>query len=82
LCGGPVAPAYFGPLGTVWSDTTVHVPVPGRVPPYRLAYVDLDDGPRIVADLATGAVLSTTGRVRLTGATKGGDLTVAVEGGS
>jgi uncharacterized OB-fold protein len=27
----------------------VRVPVPGRTPPYALAYVDLDDGPRVLA---------------------------------
>jgi len=35
--------------GTVWSTTLVHIPVGDRVPPYRLTYVDLADGPRVLA---------------------------------
>jgi hypothetical protein len=65
----------------VWSDTTVYVPVPGRTPPYRIAYVDLDDGPRVVADLDTPPGRPAPRRVRLTGTSPAGDLTVAaVEG--
>ncbi|HEX5116791.1 MAG TPA: OB-fold domain-containing protein [Pseudonocardiaceae bacterium] len=76
-CGGPLAETYFGPLGTVWSDTTVHVPVPGRTPPYRIAYVDLDDGPRVAADLDTPPGRPAPRRVRLTGTSERGDVTVA-----
>ena len=49
VCDGTLAPATFGPHGTVWSSTVVRVPVPGRTPPYAVAYVDLDDGPRLLA---------------------------------
>lgn len=51
-CGGPVEPARFGPGGTVWSATVVRIPVADRAPPYALAYVDLDDGPRVLAHSA------------------------------
>ena len=42
-------PATFGPKGTVFSSTVLRIPVPGRNPPSVLAYVDVDDGPRILA---------------------------------
>lgn len=51
-CGGPTAPASFGPRGIVWSSTVVRVPIPGRTPPYGMAYVDLEDGPRVLAHVA------------------------------
>ncbi|MQA13845.1 MAG: hypothetical protein GEV09_06605 [Pseudonocardiaceae bacterium] len=49
VCRAETAAASFGPHGTVWSATVVRVPVPGRTAPYGLAYVDLDDGPRVLA---------------------------------
>lgn len=52
VCGGGVIADRFGPRGTVWSSTVVRVPVPGRTPPYAMAYVDLDDGPRVLAHVA------------------------------
>ena len=82
-CAGPVAAASFGPGGTVWSATVVRIPVPGRTPPYGLAYVDLDDGPRILAHTrgsgagagagAAAAPLPIGSRVALTGLTPEGD---------
>ena len=51
-CGGALADDQFGPNGLVWSSTVVRVPVPGRTPPYAMAYVDLDDGPRVLAHVA------------------------------
>jgi len=33
----------------VFSSTVLHIPVPERPPPTCLAYVDVDDGPRILA---------------------------------
>ena len=79
-CGGDVEPASFGPFGTVWSATVVRIPVPERTPPYGLAYVDLDDGPRVLAhvDHARGAPIG--GRVRLLPSTPDGDLFVEVVG--
>ena len=54
-CGGTLLPASFGPTGTVWSSTVVRVPVPGRTPPYALAYVDLHDGPRVLVHVEVAA---------------------------
>ncbi|OSY43146.1 MULTISPECIES: Zn-ribbon domain-containing OB-fold protein [Pseudonocardia] len=64
-CGGAVEPAEFGPGGTVWSSTVVRIPVPGRTPPYPLAYVDLDDGPRVLAHTTEQQPIGA--RVRLLG---------------
>ena len=71
--------AVFGPLGTVWSSTLVQIPVGRWKPPYALAYVDLDDGPRVLAHLAAPAMLKAGTRVRITGADEGGDLIVSTE---
>jgi uncharacterized OB-fold protein len=82
LCTAATAPAEFGPFGTVWSSTVVRVPVPDRKPPYVLAYVDLDDGPRVLAHVARrngsdGRVPVGT-RVALTESTDQGDVQVEV----
>lgn len=55
LCAGALGPAEFGPLATVWSATVTRVSIPGTEPPFGLAYVDLDDGPRILARFASVA---------------------------
>lgn len=80
-CRGKVEAATFGPSGVIWASTIVRVPVPGRTPPYGLAYVDLDDGPRILAHVAaTGAdtPVAIGTDVRLTDRTADGDVQVEV----
>lgn len=75
VCGGEVAEATFGPGGRIWSATVVRVATPDREPPYALAYVDLDDGPRVLAHLADVAVPPDVGtRVRLVPPTAHGDV--------
>jgi uncharacterized protein len=65
-CGGSVEASSFGPEGVIWSSTVVRVPVPGRTPPYAMAYVDLDDGPRVLAHVEGPAQRLEVGtRVRL-----------------
>lgn len=50
ICGShSMSPATFGPKGTVFSSTVLRIPVPDRTPPFTLAYVDVDEGPRILA---------------------------------
>jgi uncharacterized OB-fold protein len=51
-CRSSLEPATFGPTGVVWASTVLRVPLPGREPPYALAYVDLDHGPRVLGHLA------------------------------
>ena len=79
-CRGDVVPASFGPAGTVWSSTVVRIPVPGRTSPYPLAYVDLDDGPRILAHVVDSGDTAAPvgGRVRLVAPSADGDLQVEV----
>lgn len=80
-CGSEVEPASFGPRGTVWSSTVVRIAVPGHTPPYALAYVDLDDGPRVLAHVvgaSTAEPAPIGGRVRLTASSGDGDLQVEV----
>ena len=79
-CRGEVTPASFGPGGLVWSSTVVRIPVPGHSPPYTLAYVDLDDGPRILAHVvdAADAPAPIGGRDRLVARPADGDLRVEV----
>ncbi|HEX8754087.1 MAG TPA: OB-fold domain-containing protein, partial [Solirubrobacterales bacterium] len=70
-------PALCGPLGTVWAATVVRIPVPGREPPYGLAYVDLEDGPRVLAHAPGEEPLAVGSAVRLGPLGPAGDLTVA-----
>jgi len=86
-CRGEVEPAAFGPDGTVWSSTVVRIPLPGRTPPYALAYVDLDDGPRVLAHVVAppngprgpvDAAPPIGGRVRLAAPSPDGDVAVEV----
>ncbi len=57
----------------------MHLPVGDHKPPFALAYVDLDDGPRILAHLEPPERIAPGTRVAVTGA-PGGNLTVEVEG--
>jgi uncharacterized OB-fold protein len=42
-------------LGTVYSQATVHVPVhPQLPPPYVIAVVELDEGPRLTTNIVDG----------------------------
>jgi uncharacterized protein len=73
----------FGPGGTVWAATVVHLPVGRWVPPFGLAYVDLDDGPRVLAHVTDARLLPVGTRVRLVEAERagagGGDLFVEAD---
>ncbi len=84
VCGGPVSESLFGPYGTVFASTVIRIPVGDRRPPYGLAYVDLDDGPRLLAgtlDPSDGTELAAVPvgtRVALTGSNDSGDPVVTV----
>lgn len=83
VCQGPQEEARFGPGGCVWAATVVHLRLPGgRTPPYGLAYVDLDDGPRVLARLDEAAAPRPGTRVAVVegGGEDGGDgVVVRVE---
>jgi uncharacterized OB-fold protein len=78
---GKLVPSEFGPGGTVWSSTVFRVPLDGRVPPWTLAYVDLDDdGPRVLAHVPSSDTRLIVGqRVRLDGESTEGDILVVAE---
>jgi uncharacterized protein len=75
-CGGETVASEAGPGGRVWASTVVRIPVPGRTPPYGLAYVDLDDGPRVLAHFPGDAALAVGSTVVLAPQSDDGDLTV------
>lgn len=76
-CRAAMVEKLFGPRGKVWSATVVRIPLPNREPPYALAYVDLDKGPRVLAHVLPNNERLPVGRtVRLTSATAGGDVQV------
>lgn len=80
VCGSVSEPADLGPDGTVFSATVLRIGVPGRQPPIALAYVDLDDGPRLLVHVA-GAhdhAPAPGSRVQLSGYTPEGDPEVTV----
>jgi uncharacterized OB-fold protein len=79
VCGGPGEPDEIGPGGTVFSATVLRIPVPGRTPPLALAYVDLDDGPRILTHVDAAVAVAPGSRVRLVGRTGDGDPLVALD---
>lgn len=73
---GTMTQEGFGPGGVVWSSARVRLRVLHRPAPYTLAYVDLDDGPRVLARLDEPVVLPPGTRVSLTH-TLDGDLIAA-----
>ena len=70
-CGGALEPARFEPTGTVWAGTVVHLPVGHRKPPFALAFVDLDDGPRVLAHVVPAEALPVGSRARIIGEDEG-----------
>lgn len=79
VCYQATEPAWFARTGKVWSSTVVAIPVGTRRPPFGLAYVDLDDGPRVLVHLAEPAVLELGARLEITG-TDDGDLVATRKG--
>lgn len=80
VCHGSIAPERFTAEGTVWSATVVRIPVGERRPPFALAYLDLDDGPRLLVHLDRPSAPAIGARARVTG-TDHGDLVATVQGG-
>jgi uncharacterized OB-fold protein len=78
VCYSEIAPEDFPGAGVVFSSTVVAIPVGQRRPPFGLAYLDLDDGPRLLVHLAEPKVLPLGARLRIVG-TDGGDLVAEVE---
>lgn len=64
-CGARSEDTSFPARGSVWSSTVVHIDVGARKPPYALAYVDLDGGPRVLTLLSRPEGLPHGTRVHL-----------------
>ena len=71
VCYGTMDGARFARTGKVWSSTVVAIPVGTHRPPFGLAYLDLDDGPRVLVHLAEPAVLELGARLEITGTDDG-----------
>jgi len=78
VCYGVMDDARFARTGQVWSSTVVAIPVGTHRPPFGLAYLDLDDGPRVLVHLAEPAVLELGARLEITG-TDDGNLVASRE---
>ncbi|SNS35630.1 Zn-ribbon domain-containing OB-fold protein [Rhodococcoides kyotonense] len=78
VCRGSLAPDTFSPSGRLWASTLVAIPVGNRTPPFALGYIDLDDGPRVLAHLAEPTSLPIDTRVTVTGL-EFGDLVAEVD---
>jgi uncharacterized OB-fold protein len=77
-CGAEVGPERFGPDGTVWSFTVMHVASsPDEPVPYALAYLDLEDGPRLLVRIE-GARPRVGDRARLIAPSPAGDARAEV----
>lgn len=76
-CQSDLEPREFGPGGRVWSSTVFRVPLQDRRPPWVLVWVDLDDGPRVLAHVDGPAERLPIGtRTELIGVSATGDLLV------
>jgi len=64
-CSGEVEWVDASGSGTIYSATTVHMQVKDDLePPYDVAIVELDEGPRVISTLAAGeAVIGSRVRV-------------------
>jgi len=63
----------------VWSSATVHLRIGELAPPFVLAYIDVDAGPRVLAQVVGGNEVTAGGLVRFTGE-ENGNLTVKAVG--
>lgn len=54
VCHAALREQSFGPAGTVWAATVLRAGVPDRAVPLGLAYVDLDEGPRVLCHFGSG----------------------------
>lgn len=79
LCRGPLEDAAFGPDGEVFASTVLQVRVPGHRPPTGVAYLVLDDGPRILVHTPGDRPLPPGARARLTSVTGAGDLVARLQ---
>lgn len=73
VCYAQIVDDTFSAEGIAWSSVTVAIPVNDRPAPFSLAFVDLDDGPRVLARLDHPAAVAPNTRVAIVGI-EAGDL--------
>jgi uncharacterized OB-fold protein len=73
-CRQQVREETFASEGVVFASTCMRVGVPGHEPPYAIAYVVLDDGPRVFVHSPGDTALPPGSRARLSSLTAEGDL--------
>lgn len=74
VCRGAVAEASFSVEGEIFASTCLRVRVPGHEPPFGMAYLLLDEGPRIFVHTEGGDPLPAGSRAAVTAITESGDL--------
>lgn len=77
VCRGEVAEDVFSNDGEVWASTCLRVRVPGHEPPFAVAYLVLDGGPRVLVHTPGDQPLPTGSRARVVEVTADGDLVAA-----
>ncbi|WP_431937992.1 Zn-ribbon domain-containing OB-fold protein [Nocardia grenadensis] len=74
LCRGGVEPTTFATSGVVWASTCLRVRVPGYPPPFAVAYLTLDDGPRILVHTPGDSPVPPGRRATVIAVSPAGDL--------
>jgi uncharacterized OB-fold protein len=77
VCRGPVEETTFATEGEVWASTCLRVRVPGHQPPFAVAYVVLDGGPRVLVHTGGDQPLPPGTRARVVEVSETGDLVAA-----
>lgn len=74
VCRAQVEETTFVATGEVWASTCLRVRVPGYQPPFAVAYLVLDDGPRVLVHTPGDQPLVPGTRARVTAVSAAGDL--------
>ncbi|MBB2747128.1 OB-fold domain-containing protein [Microbispora sp. NBRC 16548] len=78
ICRGGMEQTTFSPRGEVFASTCLRVGVPGHEPPFAMAYLILDDGPRVLVHTEGEEPLPVGGRAAVTSVTAGGDMVATI----
>lgn len=73
-CRQPVREEEFGSSGVIFASTCMRVGVPNHAPPYAIAYLVLDDGPRVFVHTEGDAPTPVGSRARIVRVSELGDL--------
>ncbi|NMM87395.1 hypothetical protein B2J88_24055 [Rhodococcus sp. SRB_17] len=73
VCRKPMEATEFGPDGVIFASTRLHIAVPGYTPPFSVAYLILDDGPRVLVHTSSDGPVPAGTRARLVSVTESGN---------